>query len=45
VLLDDRFEVQYKYPLVPSNAFVVLQGKLLRKYVPGLRLPKSIGIS
>jgi hypothetical protein len=44
VLDDGRFEVQYKFPLNRDNARVVLKGRLLRKYVPGLRLPRPVRV-
>lgn len=38
-------EVRYDGALIPEHAFVTIAPKLLRKYVPGLRLPKPVRVA
>jgi hypothetical protein len=37
-------EVRYDEPLNPANSCVTIAAKYLRKYVPGLRLPRPVRI-
>jgi hypothetical protein len=39
---DGRVELHYEEALIERNAYVALEPKLLRRYVPGERMPHPV---